>query len=311
MFYPDIRKHCSPSALEAWIHNRSYFVRSYFEGEKSPETAAMAGGKKIHMLIEAGLIQAQNVYDLHEQEIRIPIGEGIEFMGIPDSREAKAKKGEIHFVDYKTGKANSWAEKLPSDVKMRATAWLVWKAAGEPAKVHGHIEFIQTTWDAAAKEVVPIEDAKSETISITYTAGELEEFGKAILKAVQEVNAFYEKWKEKTDVFINREDVARYAELKTQIAKLEKDVEEVADRVFQQMEFGGISSLPTDLGTVYITERKTYEYPLELDFKVGKKKYTIEEAAEVDAAAKAAKKNYEMIAEPKETKRSIGFRQAK
>ncbi len=82
MFYPDKKEHMSPSALDSWFNGRGNFIKSYFEGIKSPETAAMTAGKKVHALIEGGMIAAQKVYDVHEQKISIEIKTGYRFMGI-------------------------------------------------------------------------------------------------------------------------------------------------------------------------------------------------------------------------------------
>lgn len=312
MFYPDKKPHMSPSALDAWLHNRSLFVRSYFEGEKTPETAAMTAGKKIHMLLEAGLMKAKKAFEINEEEIVIDMGNGVKFLGRPDGREDRNPKAdEVGFVDYKTGKANGWPEKLPTDVKMRATAWLVWKASGEPGRVDGYIEFLPTEWDPVAKEVIAKEDAESEVVHVTYSASELEQFTKVILRAMEEVNAFYEKWLKKTDAFMNQDDVDAYAEVRVKIADLEKQQEILEERLLTQMQFGGVSTLPTPAGTIYLTEKKTYEYPLDLEVEALGKKLTLEQTEEVNTAAKVAKKNYELIAEPKDTKWSVGFRKAR
>jgi hypothetical protein len=43
------------------FNQRSAFVRSYFEGEKTPETASMRTGTKVHRMIEMGLIPAKSL----------------------------------------------------------------------------------------------------------------------------------------------------------------------------------------------------------------------------------------------------------
>lgn len=309
MFYPDQKEGMSPSSLDQWLRQKSAFVRTYFEGEKGPETASMAAGTRVHRLIEAGLVPAKNVYQNAEMELRQEVKPGIYFRGKPDSWEGD--ESEARFVDYKTGKANAWKEKLPTDIKMKATAWLVWMQTGKPAKVKGSIEFIAMTWDPVAKEVVPIEDTETEIIPIEYTAAELESFTQVIGKAIDDVNAFYEKWKESSADFVNHSDLEIYEDLNRKIEELEAQKKDVGERILGQMQFGGQSTLKTPLGTFYLTERHTYEYPDHLAFEVDGKEYTLEDADQVEAGAKAAKKNYELLAEPTKTTVSMGFRKPK
>lgn len=301
----------SPSALDSWHNSRSNFIKSYFEGIRTPDTPAMIAGKKVHTLIEAGIVPAKKVYDLHEVKIEIKIKEGYVFLGIPDSRGERMQKGVVEFVDYKTGKANAWKEKLPVDIKMRATAWLVWKATGEPKKVIGHIEYIPTEWDSVAKEVVPIADAESEIISLTYTAEELQDFTKIIVDSMDEVNEEYDKWLESTGQFINKEDLERYVELRKAKDELEVLLKDVGDRLMSQMEFGAKKTHQTPFGTLFITERKTYEYPKGLRINYLDMGLTIEDAEAITMASKAAQKNYELTADPKTTSKSMGFRPTK
>ena len=148
MFYHDKKEHMSPSALDQWFRQRSAFVGSYFEEKDRVDTKAMQAGRQIHRLIEGGMIPAKCSYAINEQEIKVRVpGTDFYFMGIPDSRTESKDGNESMFVDYKSGKANEWKEKLPTDIKMKATAWLVWQEGGESAEVvKGAIEFIQTTW---------------------------------------------------------------------------------------------------------------------------------------------------------------------
>ena len=219
-FYHDKKPHMSPSALAQWLGSRGSFVRSYFAEERGPETKAMTAGTEIHALVEAGIIKAKHVYQNNEIEVKVQVpGTDYYFLGRPDSYEID---GEVaRFVDYKSGKANGWDEKLPTDIKMRATAWLVWRSLGEPKQVHGFVEFIQTTWDPEQKKVVPIDGKETEVASIVYTAKELKAFTRVITTAMDDVNAFYEKWKESTGDFVNKADVERSVELRKAIDEAE------------------------------------------------------------------------------------------
>jgi hypothetical protein len=310
-FYHDIKEHMSPSAMAQWMHQRSAFIRSYFEGERTPETAAMRGGTAIHRLIEGGMFPAKHIFDLHEEEIRVPVpGSGFFFMGKPDSRDEKATKGVARFVDYKSGKANDWKAKLPIDIKMKATAWLVWQATGCPEKVVGSIEFIQTTWDPEAKEVVPLEGVESDIIECTYLAQDLEAFTKVIIKTMGDVNDFFERWKNASGEFVSDEDTQLYEGLAAKKEAIEAEIEEVKERIMGQMEFGGVLNHKTAAGTFYITEKKEYSYPDELIVRHGDEEHTLKEVEEIAASAKAAKKNFELTSEPISTATTIGFRKA-
>ena len=311
MFYPEEKKYMSPSALDNWKNSKSSFVKSYFEKDKTPETASMKAGTRIHRLIEAGMIEAKHVFDKSEEEIYIPVKDEIDFMGRPDSRTSEAVDGVAYFVDYKSGKANDWKDKLPKDIKMRATAWLVWKATGEPQKVVGYIEYIATTWDPTTKEIVPIEGIPTESIEQVYTADELKDFTTVISKAIDDVNEFYEKWKESTDAFVSEKDCDRYAELQAQMDVIELEMGEIKERIMSQMEFGGLLNHKTPIGTFYITEKKTYEYPSSLKVNYLDMGLVLDDAEEIATCVKTAKKNYELINEPKTTSKSIGFRKAK
>lgn len=303
-FYHDIKEHCSPSALDQWFRQRSAFVKTYFEKAEKVETAAMKTGKQIHKLIEAGLINAKRVFDRNEEEIKVKVpGTEFYFLGIPDSRTNNGDE----FVDYKSGKANDWKDKLPTDLKMKATAWLVWQASGEPEEVRGHIEFIQTVWNPDSKEVEPI-DKETEVVSITYTAEELKTFTRVIAEAMEEVNGFYEKWLKSDASFVSKEDTSRYEELHQKKEALEREMDEIKERIKAQMEFGGVMNHQSELGTFYLTERKSYEYPTNLKINYRDMGLVLEDAEEIEAAAKAAKKNYELITEPVSVSQNVGFR---
>lgn len=308
-FYPTIKGHLSPSALDNWLRSRSAFVKTYFEGEKGPETSAMTAGKQVHKLIEGGFLKVKLKYDIDEQEINYTFENGVKFLGFPDSYTKEQRRGIVFFVDYKTGKVNGWEEKLPTDIKMKATAWLVWQQTGKPKQVAGAIEFIQTTWDPESKQVVPIDDKETELIGIKYSSQELQDFTAVIERAIEDINEFYEQWKGKTDMFIDTNDVVKYIELKSKITELSTEMDEIGDRLKTQMEAGGMVNHKTAFGTFYTTARKVYEYPKELP--IDESGMTLERAGEIATLVKVAQKNYELIAEPKSESTSIGFRVAK
>lgn len=311
-FYPTVKGWMSPSGLDAWLNQRSSFIKSYFEGTKGPETKAMTAGKNIHALIDAGIFKVQKSFEINEETITVEIKKGYTFLGIPDSMQ-KIKKGAsiVHFVDYKTGKENPWKDKLPSDIKMKATAWLVWHKSGKPAAVTGFIEYIPTEWDADNKQIVPIEGAETEVHSITYDSKELIEFTDVILKAMDDVNEEYERWLTSTGEFVSETDIQSYVELKKQKDEIEAKMEEISERLKSQMEFGHKSTIATPFGTLFMIERKTWDYPADLEFQFQGRRIVWEYAEELASAAKVAKKNYELTAEPKEIIRALGFRIAK
>lgn len=304
----------SPSAMAQYYTSKGQFTRSYFAMEKGPETAAMKGGTAIHALVEAGIIKAQHVYQNSEKELKIQVP-GTEFycMGRPDDYGTGSNLTPFCFVDYKSGKANGWEEKLPTDVKMRMTAWLVWMKLGQPSQTHGFIEFIQTTWDPEQKKVVPIDDKETEIVSIVYSAKELDEFTKVIANTMRSINELYEKWKQSTGEFVNNQDIERYVELKKKMVEIEAEADEVGDRILAQMEFGGEENHKTKFGTFFIRETKTYDIPKNLSFKVGTdQEYTLEQADVIISAAKAAESNYKLANEPSSSpSRKVNFRPSK
>lgn len=312
-FYHDKKEHMSPSAFDQWHRQRSAFVATYFEQKDKVDTKAMQSGRKIHKLVEAGLIEAKCVYPINEQQIKVKVpGTEFYFMGIPDSRTESKDGVQSKFVDYKSGKANDWKDKLPTDLKMKATAWLVWQEGGESAEeVHGAIEFIQTTWNPETREVEPLDDKETEVIEIVYTKEDLKNFTKVVADTMAEVNRVYEIWKERTDEFVNKEDIEKYESLNLKIEALEREMDEVKERIKTQMEYGGLLNYKSEMGTFYITERKTYKYPEGLRINYLDMGLTIEDVDEIDAHAKIAKKNYELGAEPVSISSSIGFRTKK
>jgi len=315
MFYPNEKPHMSPSALAAWHNSRSSFVKRYFEKEEGFTSKAMEAGKAIHKLIEAGMMDAKCQYDMNEQELRVEL-ETVDFMGYPDSFTKKPEKSVARFVDYKSGKANNWEDKLPTDIKMRATAWLVWNETGKPDTVVGEVEYIPTTWNPDAKEVIPIEGAETEVMEYKYEADELEAFTDVIEKAIEDVNDFYEKWGDQSEDFISQDDVNEYESLRAEKDKINEDLDQkigdVQERIETQMKFGGLSTYRGEGGTYSLRTYPSYEYPEELKVRFDGEEMKLREAQELQSnikdAIKASKKNYELATEPESVKESLSFR---
>jgi gas vesicle protein len=325
MFYPKEKPHMSPSSLASWNNSRSSFIKNYFEKAERVTTKAMEAGTMIHRLIEGGMMEAKRKYDINEGEVRVEMEGDVEmdgdvdFMGFPDSYTEEPIDGQARFVDYKSGKANNWEDKLPTDIKMRATAWLVWHMNDFPEEVVGEIEYIATTWDPAAKEVVPVEGAESEVIEYTYTKGELESFTEVIKKSVKDVNEFYEKWQDSSEDFINQDDISEYENLRSSKDKyneeIDEEIDEVQEKIENQMKFGGISTYRGEGGTYSLREYTTYAYPEELKVNYDGEELARPEAKkmlkELKDAIKTAEKNYELASEPDTVKESISFRKKK
>lgn len=265
----------------------------------------MKAGKRFHGLIQGGLLDVIHRFDHHEAELVIELPNQVKALGIPDSYSI-ATNDLAKFVDYKTGKENNWTkEELSTDLKMLFTAWLVWKTTGEPANVLGIIEWIGTEWDGT--ELVPVE-GDHICVEFLYPAASLQEFEKLLIRTIDEINAEYPKFLESSDDFINMEDCAEYAQLELQKKEIEEKQKKIKERLQDQMQFGGVSTFPTDFGTFYITEKKTYEYPTTLRINYRDMGLVLEDAEEIAAAASAAKKNFELEAEPKSVTKSVGFR---
>lgn len=304
-FYPNLKPHISPSAFAQWHRQRSAFVRSYFKGEKTPETQAMKAGTKIHGLIEAGFLPAIHRFENAEQTLNIFFGNGVyQLLGIPDSYGLV--DGVAHFVDYKTGKENHWTrEELATDLKMLCTAWLVWNRTQKPKAVRGIIEWIGTTWNG--NELVPL-DQDHICVEYIYTEEVLESFEATLVSTVEEINTEHIKFLQSTGEFVSDKDCAEYAGLEAQKKEIENKQKEIKDRIQEQMEFGGVSTFSTDFGTFYITETKKYEYPSTLRVEYHDMGLVLEDAEEIAAIASAVKKNYELVSSPKLITHGIGFR---
>lgn len=335
MFYPDKKKHISPSALAAWHESRGLFVRSYFIGEKSPETPAMKAGKKIHALIEGNMLEVKYRFEhpesilcyalVGEEWVKVEVKEdgtydlpeGAQFAiyGIPDSWGLSADTAV--FVDYKSGKENTWDnDRLSTDLKMKLTALLVWLAAGRPAHVRGHLEYIPTQWNPVAKEIEPTFEPSVDAGQVLYTAAELEEFLVFVLKTVSEVNEAYGEWLTSTDEFINQDDVAEYAQLKQEVVQRETRMEILLERLADQMKLGKKETLATVFGSFFFKTSKKFDpVPPTLEVKVedGGSFATVEYgyAEKIAVAMSAAKKKFEQSREPIEVSQSLQFRAKK
>lgn len=314
VFYPDNKKWLSPSALASWCNSKSGFVKSYFAGEHFKGNASTEAGGKIHVLIENEFIKVINRFQHRELEINIDLCdfglEGILFKGRPDSFEGDKKIAR--FVDYKSGKENSWTDQeLAADIKMRATAWLVWQVCGEPEQVNASIEYVPTRWNAETHEIEPTGEPSTIAAMYTFESKDLRAFGEFIAKTIKEINAAYIKFLASTDEFVNKEDVNTYSTIMAEIKTKEVEAEEIKARIADQMDFGYKDSISTDVGTFYFTARKTFEYPSDMVFKVGEKIYTLEQAEEIAAKAKMAKTEWEVVNTPKAVSRSLGFKPKK
>jgi hypothetical protein len=214
----------------------------------------------------------------------------------------------VRFVDYKSGKANDWAAKIPNDLKMRATAWLVWRSAGKPSEVHGFVEYIETTWDDEAKEIVPVADKETEVIPIVYTDAEMESFTTVIYKAMTDVNAYYKKWLESSGEFVKDSDVAEYIEYKTKYDSIEEKMSEVLERIQLQMEFGGEDNHKVDGRSFYLKRTEKWEYPEDLKVRFEEEDWMLRDTVLMANAVSSAKKNYELVNDPVEVKAKVQFR---
>lgn len=297
-FYPNIKAHISPSALDAWHNNRGLFIRSYFIGEKSPETAAMKAGRMIHALIEGGLLEVKHTYDFVEDTIEVNVDDNKKVLGIPDSYGFDLYYDTAMFVDYKSGKENHWdGVKLAGDLKMKTTAWLIWNVTSRPKRVKAFIEYIPTQWNPETREVEPTGGESVVAAEIVYEAKDLEAFSEVISKTMDEINEAYQEWLGSTDDYINQDDVTLYAELNAQKIELETKMEVIKDRISDQMNMGNKDSLSTPLGSFYFTSRKSWEYPKELE--------------EAEVELKAKKKKFETENQPTKITKAFGFRAKK
>lgn len=314
-FYPDVKAHMSPSAMEAWYSARGSFVKSYFDGVRSPETAAMRAGKMIHGLIQGGLLKVIHRYAQNEKTLEeIVEHDGVQYkvLGIPDSYDYGEDVGTAVFVDYKSGKENGWDNvRLASDLKMKLTAWLVWNATAKPSLVKGYIEYVPTRWNPETREVEPTGGESVMAGAIEYTSEEMEAFTLTIIKTMNDINAAYTEHLTSTDEFVNQDDVAEYAQFDKDKRDIEARQVELLQRIGDQMAFGKKESVSTIYGTFYFTAKKKWAYPDTLEVRLGETTTTLAEAEKVEVAVKAAKKRFETDNAPESITKSLGFRAKK
>ena len=310
-FYPEIKAHISPSALANWYEARSLFVKTYFLKEPFAGNSATRAGKQIHALIEAGLLEVKHIYGNNEETLTVDL-EIVKVLGIPDSYGANPETYTALFVDYKSGKENTWDDaKLAGDLKMKTTAWLVWNKTGKPESVVGFIEYIPTQWNPATREVEPTGGESVVAGSCTYSGAEMEAFTAVIEKTVKEINEAYMEWLESTDEFVNQDDIADYAQLDQEIKEREVKMSLIKDRIADQMGMGGKETIPTPFGSFYFTSRKTYDYPATLKINYLDYGLVLEDAEKIGASASAAKKKYETEHDPSKVSKSLSFRAKK
>jgi len=310
-FYPDEKPHISPSALSMWHSSKSAFIKSYFEGEKGVESLAMKTGKELHALIEGGFLEPCHVFSEKEKKIETLVDGTVKGLGIPDSHTVDQTE-VAEFVDYKTGKEFNWTKKkLSTDLKMKMTAWLVLTENPNVEKVIGHIDWIETKYDEEKKEYIPT--GNHETISIEYTTKELLKFVAVIKKTIEDVNAEYESWGESTEQFIDKYTTDKYEQLVEIIEETKEELAEVGERIKQQMELGCVAKHKSPGGGLYyFMEKRQYEYPKNLEVKVGNLTYKLSDAEDKEsdftAAIKAVKNDFAKSNDPQSTSRSLAFR---
>lgn len=326
-FYPDIKRHISPSAFAAWHNSPGSFVKSYFQNIRVGDTASMKSGKKIHALIEGGLLEVKHRYEHREKTLEHSITPPVEVdvkeitytvLGIPDSYESEPRfnttweGGLVEFVDYKSGKENNEDNyqhaMLSGDLKMKMTAWLVWNEAGKPKNVLGFIEYIPTQWNPISREIEPTSGESMGADKFLYTAQEMEEFTPVILSTIAEINAAYEVWLESSDDFISQDDVTEYARLEKIIRDATLAQEPLLERIAEQMTFGKKEAYQSMFGSFYFKSNKTYDYPKGLRINYRDMGITLEDSVEIAAAASGAKKKFELENTPTSVTRKLQFR---
>lgn len=274
----------------------------------------MKAGTKIHALIEAGFLKAQNRFTHFEETLVHPfkhLGENkvVKLLGVPDSHEIADAK-EVRFVDYKTGKENRWtAKELAQDLKMRFTALLVLlenrKNGHTPESVRGYIEWIGTEWNG--KELVPT--GETEVLEIYYSSKELDDFLPIIFSTIEEINQEYENFSNTPkENLVADEDIVAYAELEAQKKEIEAKQAVIKEKVFEVMKFSGQQNVSHELGSFSISTLKKYEYPDDLEFQTESGNImTLALGEEVLVGLSSAKKNYELNHEPVSITHSIRF----
>lgn len=310
-FYPNIKEYVSPSALSSWFTSKSGFIKSYFMGIKTPETLAMKAGTRIHKLIEIGAITPLRKFDRDENELSHEFG-FVKLFGKPDSFTLDTDGiCPSEFVDYKTGQNETWdAHTLKSDIKMLATAYLVWVHNSRPKEVTGHIEWIETVYDKEQKDIVPT-GRPHELYTVVYEVHDFNKFESLLQKTVAEINAEYEKFLSSEEVPIDPDLIEEFQSLEAQSIVIEARKEEIKNGIAEQMKIANKRSLPLEIGTFSISEKKKYEYPNSLRVNYGTYGLVLEDVEEINKALKAVKKIWERENEPVEVTTSVSFRAKK
>lgn len=340
LFYPIVKKHISPSAFASWFGSRASFIKAYFLGEKGTDTASMRAGKRIHQLIEGGFLKVKHRYSHAEKPLCFALMPGIvgsslgdvpyieqlevdeddysyvlpegsigAMFGIPDSFELPVGTFEARFVDYKSGRENTWdAVKLAGDLKMKMTALLVWLATGRPLRVVGYIEYVPTKWNEETREVEPTDGESEVAAEITYTSEEMEAMLPVIVKTMNDINKAYDEYEESTDEFVNQDDVATYAELEQERRRIDAQQAVIKERIGEQMTMGKKDTLTTPFGSFFFTTKKKFAYPHNLKINYLNMGIVLEDADAIAAAAAAAKAKFETENEPESVSKVFSFR---
>lgn len=316
MFYPDVKKHISPSALATWYNAKQSFIKSYFEGEHFTGNASTDFGGLVHAMIEGGLFPAKKIFKNCEKQLVIPLENGVNALGTPDSYETEMLGEVLLVVDYKTGKEDGWsATEIAGDLKVKMTCWLALqqvRADGDnPERVVAYIESFQTFYNPRKKKLELMPNDESEVYEFVYTADELDAFTAVINKTVADINEAYMKWLESTDEFVDMESVVEYAGLETQIKELEAKQEVLRERIGEQMAFGNKDSISTDVGTFYFTTKKKWDYPANMKINYLDYGLTLEDTEGIQAGVKSAKLKFETENPPVVVSKSLGFRAKK
>lgn len=271
----------------------------------------MKAGSKIHALVESGLLEVLHRFNMSEKELVVMLDNGVKVLGKPDSHEEGIGEVDmVSFVDYKTGKENHWTkEELATDLKMRLTAWLVFRQTPSVSNVRAIIEWIGTEWNG--EELVPTNEPH-ECVEYVFTRLDMVSMDATILSTIEAVNEEYEKFLKISDEdLVEEADVLEYAALDEEKKKIEKKQDEIKERIAAQLDFTGKSNYEHPLGSFYFTTKKTYEYPYNLKIYYRDYGLVLEDAEEIGLAVSSAKKMYELDHDPIKVTKSLGFRAKK
>ncbi len=278
MFYHDIKKTISASQFGYWHDSKSAFRNSYFDN-KFVETEAMKEGTKYHALIEGGVIPveldfAQREYDFDE------VVDGIPVFTKMDAFEYDEDTKTFKFVDYKTSvqpKCHWTQKKAELDSKQKFYAWIGRKFYGAE-HVEGAIEWIHI--DPETHEVL---DRK--VFNVEYDLDRLDGVTAMLEQQIIDVNKEYEEWLGKTDEFVSDAIVEEMLQNKLEIDALTAKNKALAATVMSGLQAGNERTKKVDIGSVFITQRKSYTIPKTTPIKIGEHEFTIEEAKEAISIA--------------------------